>query len=494
MASELDELLEGAARGALDLDQLARLGALLRRAPDPPEAPSAVGPLLDALAANPGNHSLALGLVGLLGLDPGEGSAPGWWRRRRRVATVDGQAFDSRAGLPLRVVRRVDGAAMNLVPAGKGIQGHDSAQDHARPPIMVTLQAVYLDHRPLDAGRFQVYLDATGAAPPPGWRAGGDPRRLVTGLTWDEAAAYCAWAGGRLPTEAELERALRGTDGWRYPWGEQPQDTSRAAESPFGLWGARSDVFSWCLDWFHPDAYARAAGQDPCALDPGPARHLELEELDDRIRRLDFDINWQEQNEDRIAVTPGNQAVRARVVDSIRQMETQAATMRRERAARAAALGPPTSPRVVRRASPEVDGRPQAVVLRAARDPATRDARVGVRVAVPVRGDPRAPPTPGDQAAPRLRRKRRARPSASGRGARQGPGSQAGGRDPGPARTPPPEGRGGPLRATLEGLADQLLGGPGPLGDLAEDVAGLFQEALRPGRRRRRRRDDEPED
>src|ERR1019366_3760899 len=97
------------------------------------------------------------------------------------------------------------------------------------------------------------------------------PNRPATGVSWFEAAAYCAWAGGRLPTEAEWERAARGPEGGKYPWGDTPPlDPSRANyhetnvghPTPVGLFpkGNTSEelcemlgnVWEWCADWFGP--------------------------------------------------------------------------------------------------------------------------------------------------------------------------------------------------------------------------------------------------
>jgi len=143
------------------------------------------------------------------------------------------------------------------------------------------------------------------------WRAPGGRGSTLDGLgdhpvvhvSWNDAQAYCAWAGRRLPTEAEWECASRGgLVGARYPWGDDDVDAGgwranifqgsfptlnsgedgylttapvRSYEpNGFGLWQTVGNVWEWCADWFSPTAYAPDAVQDPRGPDRGATRVL----------------------------------------------------------------------------------------------------------------------------------------------------------------------------------------------------------------------------
>jgi formylglycine-generating enzyme required for sulfatase activity len=114
---------------------------------------------------------------------------------------------------------------MVLVAGGKYLIGSDDGSDLEKPQHTVELKAYYIDRTEVTNADYKKFVDATGHRPPSNWTGGSYPEGResypVTGVTWQDAADYAAWAGKRLPTEAEWEAAARGVDARIYPWGDQ---------------------------------------------------------------------------------------------------------------------------------------------------------------------------------------------------------------------------------------------------------------------------------
>ena len=174
---------------------------------------------------------------------------------------------------------------MVTIPQGEFIMGSDqtdTAQQGVEfgtakpwfldehPQRTVTLPTYQIDVYETTNDQYRQFVDATRAAAPPTWPDGRFPadqgRWPVTGITWFEADRFCRWAGKRLPTEAEWEKAARGTDGREYPWGNAFDEkkgnigsTGLAAvgsfpegKSPYGVEDMAGNVSEWVADWYQP--------------------------------------------------------------------------------------------------------------------------------------------------------------------------------------------------------------------------------------------------
>lgn len=189
------------------------------------------------------------------------------------------------------------GGEMVLVPAGDFKMGCNRRRDRhcdsdERPYHSVYLSAFYIDRhevtnaeyskcvRDLECREVRKYTDFDG------------PNQPVVGVSWQDAAAFCEWAGKTLPTEAQWEKAARGGDGRVYPWGNHtcgcdcaiqewrqeygcgkdapwPVGSAEKGSSPYGALDMAGNVWEWVADWYGPRYYRDPPDKDPKGPETG---------------------------------------------------------------------------------------------------------------------------------------------------------------------------------------------------------------------------------
>ena len=188
---------------------------------------------------------------------------------------------------------------MVRVPAGAFTMGSDGDEPDERPAHRVELHAFAIDRDEVTVEAYGRCVAAKRCRPPRRPPAVDQPRAPVTWVSFHDAAAYCRFVGKRLPTEAEWERAARGDDGRRYPWGDEP-DCARAnfgnyrgegrcpknpgrpvavgsypgGASPFGARDLAGNVWEWVADRYDPRYYERSPSRNPRGPSRGARRVL----------------------------------------------------------------------------------------------------------------------------------------------------------------------------------------------------------------------------
>jgi formylglycine-generating enzyme required for sulfatase activity len=193
---------------------------------------------------------------------------------------------------------------MVLIPAGEFTMGSPTGEGKSaeHPQHTVYLDAFYIDKYEVTNAQYKKFMDAKGHPDPRFWQDNkfNAPNQPVVGVSWFDAEAYCKWAGKRLPTEAEWEKAARGTDGRKYPWGNEapnaggiwranydpgddaadgfaytaPVGSFPAGVSPYGIHDMAGNMLEWCADWGDNNYYSVSPKNNPKGPSSGKYRVL----------------------------------------------------------------------------------------------------------------------------------------------------------------------------------------------------------------------------
>ncbi len=178
-----------------------------------------------------------------------------------------------------------DGARYHFVPAGPFTMGSIVSPDEM-PVHTVTLDAFWIMETEVTNAHYRQCVEAAACTPPHNdiWQKAAFADHPVTHIDWVQASAYAAWAGGRLPTEAEWEKAARGTDERIFPWPGDITDADHlnfngqattavgsfpAGASPYGLLDMAGNVEEWVADWHDATYYTESAATNPTGPETG---------------------------------------------------------------------------------------------------------------------------------------------------------------------------------------------------------------------------------
>jgi len=191
------------------------------------------------------------------------------------------------------------GITMHFVPAGEFAMGSE-AYDDEKPIHQVYLNAFYMDIYEVTNAAYKACVMTGVCDPPQNTRSYTHPSYYgnsqyddypVIYVEWHQAQTYCEWRGGSLPTEAQWEKAARGTDGRTYPWGNSMPDKNRlnyngnfgdtskvgsyeSGKSPYGMYDMAGNVWEWVADWYDGSYYKSSPSSNPLGPNFGQYRLL----------------------------------------------------------------------------------------------------------------------------------------------------------------------------------------------------------------------------
>jgi formylglycine-generating enzyme required for sulfatase activity len=225
---------------------------------------------------------MTLVLIALLGLAAHSAlGAPSVDKGSKELATGQKQSQEKPA------LAQAQEGSMAVVPAGEFMMGSPTGDSDEQPAHKVYVDAFSMDVYEVTVGQYAAFLQAKAIDQPSDWKTMNQPahqKRPVANVDWADAVAYCKWAGKRLPTEAEWEKAARGTDGRLYPWGNDPPTplhanfgktewnnhgvltpvgTFEGGKSPYGIYDMAGNVWEWVSDWYDYNYYKTSPSQNP---------------------------------------------------------------------------------------------------------------------------------------------------------------------------------------------------------------------------------------
>ncbi len=196
-----------------------------------------------------------------------------------------------------------DGSVLVRIPAGEFLMGSEEGYPAEKPVHCVVLDAYYMSKHAVTNAQYARFVAETGYRIPhlddpraqqDNWDREkrtyppGRAQHPVVLVSWHDAQAYCTWAGGRLPTEAEWEKAARGgLEGKRYPWGDEITPSlanydNQTGTTPvgiyppngYGLSDMAGNIWEWVADWYDAKYYSRSPRENPIGPEKGAVRVL----------------------------------------------------------------------------------------------------------------------------------------------------------------------------------------------------------------------------